>query len=365
MSSEKLCAPQLRLLVLTESSPEAICHGVGLRAHHLLRRLPHSYEITYLSAEQFARAKPTRKAPLQRLRSGLQLQQPYRVEPELQRAFDCALREQSFDAIIVMGVDLLHYAEHCSVPVIADLVDEPVLAALREIRVQGLSANGLRMAKHVFELLPYLRRLCRKARHCIFVSEQDARWFRRILPCVPVSVLPNGVDSHFFHPAGLPVNPREIVFSGIMGYPPNIAAAQYFAHQIFPKVREAHPECHWSIVGGGPSPEVQALAGPNIQVTGFVPDIRPYLEQAAVVISPLVSGGGMKNKILEAWAMGKAVVATPLGCAGIDVRDGVNLLLARNAGEFAAKTSHLMTHPEKARELDAVPKNCGCPIFLG
>jgi glycosyltransferase involved in cell wall biosynthesis len=82
-----------------------------------------------------------------------------------------------------------------------------------------------------------------------------------------------------------------------------------------------------------------------------VPDIRPYLEQAAVIISPLVSGGGMKNKILEAWAMGKAVVATPLGCAGIDVRDGVNLLLARNARDFAAKTVYLMTHPEKAREI--------------
>jgi glycosyltransferase involved in cell wall biosynthesis len=349
--SEKLFTPHVRLLVLTESSPEAICHGIGLRAHHLLRRLSHSYEISYLTADQFVSPKPSHPLHLRRLGSCFQIENPYRVEPELQRAFDCALREQSFDAIIVMGANMLHYAEHCSVPVIADLVDEPVLAALREIRVQGLSANSLRMAKHVLELFPYLRRLCHKARHCILVSEQDARWLRRIVHGVSVSVLPNGVDSDFFHPSGLPVNSREIVFSGIMGFPPNIAAAQYFACQIFPKIREALPECQWSIVGGAPSPEVQALAGPNIRVTGFVPDIRPYLEQAAVIISPLVSGGGMKNKILEAWAMGKAVVATPLGCTGIDVRDGVNLLLARNAGDFAAKTIYLMTHPEKAREI--------------
>ena len=351
MIHDQPSTPQPRLLVLTESAPESICHGIGLRAHHLLRRLSHSYEITYLSAEPFVTKKSSQASPRGRLRSCIQVRNPYRFEPDLQRAFDRALREQSFHVVVVMGVDLLHYTEHCDVPVVADLVDEPLLAALREIRVQGFSTHALRMAKHVLELFPYIRRNCRRTRHCILVSEQDARWLRRLVPGVAVSVLPNGVDADFFHPAGLPVMPREIVFSGMMGFPPNIAAAQYFASQVFPIIRTALPECQWSIVGGAPSPEVQALAGPGIRVTGFVPDLRPYLEQAAVIVSPLVSGGGIKNKILEAWAMAKAVVATPLGCAGIDASDGVNLLIARSAGEFAAKTVQLLTDPDEARRL--------------
>jgi len=331
---------------------EALHHGTGLRVHHLLHRLPPSYEITIFSAQRYVSPQTLHSSsPLQRLRSSFQFHHPYHHEPECQRAFDRALRDRSFDAVLVMGVDLLHYTENCDVPVIADLVDEPVLAALREMRVEGLSASALRLVKRVFELFPYLRRNCRRARHCMLVSEQDARWLRRLVPGVAVSVLPNGVDADFFHPAGLPVNPHEIVFSGIMGFSPNIAAAQYFASQIFPRIRAALPACHWSIVGGSPSPEIQALAGPNVRVTGFVPDLRPYLEQAAVIVSPLVSGGGMKNKILEAWAMAKAVVATPLGCAGIDGHDGVNLLIARNASEFAAKTVHLLTHPEEALRL--------------
>jgi glycosyltransferase involved in cell wall biosynthesis len=304
-----------------------------------------------MSADQYTPPRHSRASRLSSLRSFFQIQRPYRFEPELQRVFNQMLCDHPFDAVLVMGVDLLQYTEHCAVPVIADLVDEPLLAALREIRSQRFSVNALRMAKHIVELLPYLRANCRRARHCILVSQTDAHWLRRIVPGVPVSVVPNGVDTDFFRPAGLTVNPREIVFSGIMGFSPNIAAAQYFARRVFPKIQAALPECRWTIVGGSPAPEVQVLAGPNVRVTGFVPDLRPYIEQAALFVSPLVSGGGMKNKILEAWAMGKAVVATPLGCAGIKVRDGVDLLVARNADEFAAKAIHLLTHSEEAERI--------------
>ena len=351
MISDAHCRTRFRLLVLSETSPEAICHGIGLRAYHLLSRLPSFYDITFLSAQQHKSAPPSQASRLRRLRSFFQWQRPYHFEPELQDAFNRMLRDQSFDAVLVMGADLLQYTGHCDVPIVADLVDEPMLAAVREIRVQGLSPDGLRLTKHLFELLPYLRRTCRRARHCILVSQQDARWLRRIVPGIPVSILPNGVDATYFRPSGLPVNPREIVFSGIMGFPPNIAAALYFARQVFPRIRMALPECQWSIVGGSPAPQVQALAGSNIRVTGFVPDLRSHLEQAAVIVSPLLSGGGIKNKILEAWAMSKAVVATPLGCAGIDTQDGVNLLIARSADEFAAKTVYLLTHPEHARRI--------------
>src|SRR5208282_624807 len=146
---------------------------------------------------------------------------------------------------------------------------------------------------------------------------------RRVMPGVLVRVIANGVDVEYFHPSGLPRMPHEIVFSGNMSFPPNIAACLWFADHVFPRICRALPAAHWTIVGSQPHACIQHLASrPGISVTGWVPDIRPYLEQASVYVSPLVSGGGIKNKILEAWAMQKAVVSTPLGCAGIEAHDG-------------------------------------------
>lgn len=332
---------RLRLLVLAQTAPESVCHGIGLRAHHLLRRLAADWHVQCISADEFMNTAAEMRMCFR----------PYRYDLGLQQAFDEKVRAGAFDAVLVMGADLLQYAEHCRPPVVADLVDEPVLAALREIRVSGISSRTLRVAKHVAELLPYLRCHCRRVSHCILVSSQDAAWLGRVVGDIPISVVPNGVDLDYFRPAVLAPKPLEIVFSGIMGFAPNVAGAKYFAKEVFPRIRAVLPECRWSIVGGSPTVEVLALAGTHVQVTGFVPDLRPHIEQAAVVVSPLVSGGGMKNKILEAWAMGKAVVATPLGCAGITARDGVDLLIAHNAAEFAAQTVYLLTHPIEARRI--------------
>jgi glycosyltransferase involved in cell wall biosynthesis len=142
------------------------------------------------------------------------------------------------------------------------------------------------------------------------------------------------------------------MFSGNMNFDPNIAGAEYFYQSIFPLIREREPQIRWAIVGDCPAASVNSMAAdPQVIVTGFVEDIRPWFEKCSVVVSPLVSGSGIKNKILEAWAMGKPVIATSLGCAGLLARNEENILIADSPEEFARKTLLLLHDPERAKTI--------------
>ena len=254
-----------------------------------------------------------------------------------------------FDAVMVFGAELLHYIDGCRVPLVADVVDHPI--PLRGVAGHGV-LNFLRTIKRSLSLVFYVRKWCRQARSNLLVSEREARSLARLIGRRRIAVVPNGVDTAYFASRGLPAQEGEIVFSGNMGFRPNVQACHYFAQRIFPQILEAFPKAHWTIAGSNPEPSIEKLAEhPSITVTGFVPDLRPYIEQATVVVSPLVSGGGIKNKILEAWAMKKGIVATPRGCAGVDATDGLNLLVANDPRSFAEKTVHLLRNPAKAREL--------------
>lgn len=342
---------RLRLLALCPAKLHSLRHGTGLRVHHLLRHLEQSHRITALIAEDFPSPAAVHLPLRRRLRSMMDFSRPYPFQPEFQQACQKAIASGQFDAIVVFGAELLQYVQACRIPVIADLVDEPVLATLRELRAQRGIAF-LRSLKNATSLIGYQRRLCRNVSTCLVVSAENARSFARIVPGVEGIVLPNGVDTSFFHTTGLPAREGEIVFSGNMAFPPNIAACRHFAQRIFPGILAEFPLARWTIVGSDPHPSIEALGEhPRITVTGSIPDIRPIIEQAAVVVSPLISGGGIKNKVLEAWAMRKGIVATPLGCAGVEAHDKVNLLIAKDARSFIEKTVGLLRNPPAAEAL--------------
>jgi len=135
---------------------------------------------------------------------------------------------------------------------------------------------------------------------------------------------------------GIAERPARILFTGMMAHPPNADAAGFFAREVLPRVQSQVPDAEFWIVGRDPSPAVKALAAvPGVVVTGFVADMRPYLAQAAVVVVPLRFGSGMRQKILEAWAMQKCVVSTSIGAEGLDARHGENILLADDAAAMA------------------------------
>lgn len=164
----------------------------------------------------------------------------------------------------------------------------------------------------------------------------------------PVALVENGVDEKYFIPgAKSGVISGRLVFVGSMDWQPNIDAMLWFVHDILPRIKNTKPLCSLVIVGRKPHKSIQSLHSPDegVVVTGSVDDVRPYVRSAEVVVAPLRFGGGTRLKILEAFAMGKAVVSTTLGCEGIDCRDDEHLRIRNNPSHFAEAVLELMADP--------------------
>lgn len=174
---------------------------------------------------------------------------------------------------------------------------------------------------------------------------------------VKVTCIPNGVDTEYFASEGQASEEKTIVFTGVMSYAPNRDAVHFLCKEILPRLRPISPQIQVQLVGSNPPADVRALAGNGVTVTGTVPDVRPYVRRAAVYVSPLRFGTGVKNKILAALAMGKAVVATTESCAGLDVRSDEHLLMADNPDDFAACIVELLTDPSRRRRLGVAGRN--------
>ncbi len=186
---------------------------------------------------------------------------------------------------------------------------------------------------------------------CVVTSEREAPIVRARAPQTPLAVVPNGVDLEYFAPSMSSVQPHTVVFNGILTYRPNLDAARYLIEEIWPLVLRRCPEAQLKVVGRMTDVDVRDLLRPGVELLGEVPDIRPHLANAAVVAVPVRIGGGTRLKVVEALAMGKAIVSTSLGCEGVVVRDGEHLLIGDDPGAFASKVLDLFDNPGLAGEL--------------
>jgi glycosyltransferase involved in cell wall biosynthesis len=166
-------------------------------------------------------------------------------------------------------------------------------------------------------------------------------------------VIPNAANTEFYKPrlSDPQADGRSIVFFGLMSYMPNIDGATHFIDEIWPRIAKANPQARCKIIGGSPPASLLALAGPGIEFTGFVPDLRPHLAEAAAIVVPLRIGGGTRLKIVEAMAMSKAIVSTTLGAEGIEGAPGRDILIADEPAAFADAVARLLNEPELARRI--------------
>lgn len=192
----------------------------------------------------------------------------------------------------------------------------------------------------------------RTTRH-LACSEGDAEILTQRYPGLRVDVLPSGYDPAYFHPPqpALERDPDHIVYVGSMDYEPNVDAAVRFVREVLPALRAKRPELRFTLVGRSPAPEVRALAGPGVEVTGEVDDVRPYLASAGACVVPLRIGGGTRLKIAEALGMGTPVVSTTIGAEGLELVHDEHLLLADGYEEFARATLQLLDDPRRAEAL--------------
>lgn len=209
-------------------------------------------------------------------------------------------------------------------------------------------------------LLAYERAVAARAQRSFFVTENETALFRQQAPesANRTGVICNGVDAEYFSPdpgcsspfSGSGVQPEQIplVFTGAMDYWANVDAVTWFVQDILPVLRQTWPQLLFYIVGRSPSPAVLALASNAVVVTGTVPDVRPYLQHAAVVVAPLRVARGIQNKILEAMAMARPVVASQACVEAIDSRPGEELVSAAKAADFVREIDALLRSPVRA-----------------
>jgi len=209
----------------------------------------------------------------------------------------------------------------------------------------------------------YLRREARKLRayelgECprfdvnIVMSPIDEQVLLTSVPGIRTAVVPNGVDLEYFKPSE-GVNSPALIYTGGMNMFANRDAVLYFLRQIWPLISADFPNVRFYAVGQDPPNELQALADtdPRIVVTGYVSDIRPLVRDSSVYVVPLRVGGGTRLKVLDAMAMGKALVSTSIGCEGLDVQPGEHLVVADTPAEFAQATLNLLRDPARRRGL--------------
>lgn len=190
----------------------------------------------------------------------------------------------------------------------------------------------------------------------VLVSQAEAALLKQRAPHAQhkISAFENGVDAEYFSPDRDYPNPyvqmaQSIVFTGAMDYWPNIDAVTWFAEHIFPRVREVIPGAQFTIVGSRPSEAVLALAShPGVVVTGGVPDVRPYLAHAVCAVAPLRIARGVQNKVLEAMAMARPVIASAQAAEGLRAEAGRDFTLAQGEAEFARAVINTLQHPESA-----------------
>ncbi len=199
----------------------------------------------------------------------------------------------------------------------------------------------------------------------LFVTEAEADLFRAAAPelSTRVGVMQNGVDADFFSPAHAGESPYAaggpvVVFSGAMDYWPNMDAVTWFATELLPRIRHAVPEVRFCIVGMNPAPAVQALAGEGVIVTGTVPDVRPYIAHADVVVAPLRIARGIQNKVLEAMAMARPVVVSADSATGLDAGAGQDFEIARDGEASVSHVLALLADPARRTAMGTAARAC-------
>jgi polysaccharide biosynthesis protein PslH len=195
------------------------------------------------------------------------------------------------------------------------------------------------------------RRVLGAVQAAVVFTDRDRRTLEALGSGVRIVRIPPGtpVPATPLDPAGS--LPARILFVGNFAHPPNVDAALRLAREILPGVRARHPDARLELVGPSPTPAIAALAGDGVEVTGEVPSIEPHLDAAALVVAPLRSGGGMRVKVLEALAAGKAVIASPLAIQGLGVTPGDQVLIGESNAELGEGISILLADEGARRAL--------------
>ncbi|MBT9096935.1 TIGR03087 family PEP-CTERM/XrtA system glycosyltransferase [Methylovulum psychrotolerans] len=362
------------LLFLAHRIPYPPNKGDKIRSYHFLSHLvaeftvylgtfiddPHDWQYTpmvdALCAEtcyQGLQPLPAKIKSLQGLVTGEALSLPYYRNAAMQAWVDAVIKAHAIKKVLIFSSVMAMYIrpEH-GVEMVVDLVD----VDSDKWRQYAEKKHGL--ARWIYRrearyLLAYEQRIAAVAKACLLVSEQEAALFKALAPEVAekVGFVNNGVDTGYFAPQHGGVSPYQadaqvLVFTGAMDYWANVDAVVWFAEQVFPRLQARYPQVVFYIVGSKPGKAVLELANnPAIIVTGRVDDVRPYVAYARLAVAPLRIARGIQNKVLEAMAMAKVVVASHAAMEGIPYPSDAEVAVSEDAEQMLAQLSAYLQVP--------------------
>lgn len=362
------------LLYLVHRLPFPPNKGDKVRSYHLLRHLLQKHRVflgTFIDDPDDEQHLPTLKAlcpdlhveriaPRQaRLMSatgllrGEALTLAYYRSAGMRRWVEQVAAAHELQASVVFSGAMAQYAQPLTpeVPMLVDFVDVDSAKWTQYAPAHRWPMSAV-YRREGERLLAYEREVAAQARRSFFVTPNETALFLSQAPEAQgrVQSLSNGVDADFFAPDPARANPfaaneQAIVFTGAMDYWPNIDGVSWFVSDMLARLRAHWPRARFYIVGRSPSPQVQALAGEHVVVTGTVPDVRPYLQHAAAVVAPLRVARGIQNKILEAMAMEQAVITVPSCADAIGADSAQGLLRAEDADGFLQALQQLLDAP--------------------
>lgn len=370
---------RMKILHVLPYLPTPPQFGGAMRIYHLLKHLRSTYEVYVIAygdngdEEEFYREFPElegrstilrrsdngRRVRFQQLRAFLSDHSFWYTKTfskQMQEAIDQVTNAIDLDLILFEFPMLGQFQFPKSVIRVMDShnVEYHLLERMSSIRQDPLrKLFYLRESKK----MKYEEEQIAASQDALFVtSASDASLFDEMVPHVPKIVVPNGVDVDFYTPAEPDIrNPKEstttLVFSGMMGYVPNYDAMLYFIDEIFPIIQEKRPYVRLRIVGKNPPEILKKKRSQHIEITGFVSDVRPYIQQSDLYVVPLRMGGGTRLKILQAMAMKIPIISTTIGAEGLEAVDGTHLLLRDDPQSFAEATLELMDHSTLKKQL--------------
>jgi sugar transferase (PEP-CTERM/EpsH1 system associated) len=373
-----------RILFLVHRLPYPPNKGDKVRSYHLLRHLSAQHEVhlgTFIDDpdDEVHRAKVDGlcaqayvgrlDANYARWRSllgfvrGEPLTLPYHADAALRRWIRESMSRESFDAVIAFSSAMVQFVPE-GLPFLVDFVDVDSAKWTQYASQRRWPLSWL-YRREGRKLLEYERSVARRASASFFVTEKEVALFESLAPdCVGLSTaVGNGVDADYFAPD--PARPSPflesevpVVFTGAMDYWPNVDAVRWFAQAMLPRLQQSWPRLRFHVVGRNPTPAVRALTAQGVNVTGAVPDVRPFLQHAAVVVAPLRLARGVQNKVLEAMAMERPVVSAAACVEAIDAVDGRDVLPATSADDYVEAVSGLLQDPQRAIAISRAARRC-------
>jgi len=376
-----------RILFLTPQLPYPPEQGAALRNYSLICQVAQRHAVSLLTfaahdaavrgplhalCQQVRTVPPPGRTRVDRLRTLALTRLPDMAQRLHSPAFVAALRDmvtrEPFDVLQVEGIEMAPYArlvrqwlgENAPVLVFDDHNAEYVLqqrACLADARRPARWPAALYSLAQWQRLERFERAFCREADVVVAVSEADALALRRLDAALRPLVVPNGVDIERYHPGlpdSIPLHHPAVVFTGKMDYRSNVDAMLWFHRRVWPTVRRHVSAARLYVVGKNPHRRLAPLRSDrSVTVTGWVPDVLPYLGGADVVVAPMRTGGGTQLKVLEAMAAGRPLVTTSFGAEGVGLVPGRHALVEDDPERMARAISRLLTDAAAAQALGA------------